>query len=88
MTARRRSVRAACESRSLIRGGMISGDRPPRRRRSEIFPSFQSLETGWLGLLFLSPYWKLAGWLRGVVSNTPSLTVLREQAIGEKDGSE
>ena len=34
-----------------------------RRREAILFSSFQALETGWLGLGFLSSYWKPAGWL-------------------------
>ena len=33
--------------------------------RRENVPSFQTLETGWLGLGFLSASWKQAGWLGG-----------------------
>ena len=50
-----------------------------RLRRSEICPSLQILETGWLGLEFLSAPWKLAGWLRGAVSMTKSLTLYHQR---------
>ena len=44
--------------------------------RRENFPSFQTLETGWLGLGFLSASWKQAGWLGAWRVQFPRLRTL------------